>query len=307
MNTRNIFLVVAILVAALLVCGCTQSQTAVAEPPQTLRIATTTSLYDTGLLDALTPAFEQEHNAVVQIVSAGTGKALEYGQRGDVDILMVHDRARENTFLDDGYGINRRVVAYNYFVIVGPESDPAGIAGMQPEDAFITLREQGMAGAEDVVFVSRGDNSGTHAKEKAIWQSAGLDYATDVQQSGAYYVEAGSGMGATLVMANEKQAYTLSDIGTYLAYQGDLSLVPVVDEGDILLNIYSVMEINPARHPGVNSSIAQEWINYLVTDDVQQQIAEFGVKEYGKPLFNSAVGKADLMGVPAGECATPLA
>lgn len=307
MQKRSIFLVAAVLVAVLLVCGCTQSEVAAAEPPQTLRIATTTSLYDTGLLDALTPAFEDEHNAVVQIVSAGTGKALEYGQRGDVDILMVHDRARENTFLDDGYGLNRRVFAYNYFVIVGPESDPAGIQGMQPEEAFTTLREKGMEGAEGVVFVSRGDNSGTHGKEKAIWQSAGLDYAADVCQSGEYYIEAGSGMGATLVMANEKQAYTLSDIGTYLAYQGDLSIVPVVEEGDILLNIYSVMEINPARHPGVNTSIAREWINYMVSDDVQQQIADFGVDDYGRPLFSAAAGKADVLGVPADECATPLA
>jgi tungstate transport system substrate-binding protein len=307
MRTRSILLVVALLVASLLVCGCTQSDVAATEPPQTLRIATTTSLYDTGLLDALTPAFEQEHNAVVQIVSAGTGKALEYGQRGDVDILMVHDRTRENTFLEAGYGINRRVFAYNYFVIVGPESDPAGIAGMQPEEAFTTLREQGMAGAEGVVFVSRGDNSGTHGKEKVIWKSAGFDYATDVQQSGEYYVEAGSGMGATLVMANEKQAYTISDIGTYLAYQGDLTIVPVVDEGAVLLNIYSVMEINPAKHPGVNSSIAQDWINYMVSEDVQQQIDEFGVESYGRPLFNAAAGKAETLGIPAEECAVPLA
>ncbi len=305
MKMQKYLLVAAILIAALLVCGCTQTATTTAESPQTLRIATTTSLYDTGLLDSLTPAFEKEHNAVVQVVSAGTGKALEYGQRGDVDIMMVHDRAREDTFIADGYGTDRRVFAYNYFVVVGPESDPAGIAGMQPEEAFITIREKGMNGT-GVVFVSRGDSSGTHAKEQALWKGAGFNYSTEVQQSGDWYVEAGTGMGATLVMASEKQAYTLSDIGTYLAYKGDLALVTLVDEGDSLLNIYSVMAIDPAKHPGVNNSIAKDWINYIVSDDVQQQIADFGVTEYGQPLFFPAAGNAETIGVPADECATPL-
>ncbi|MDN7025976.1 tungsten ABC transporter substrate-binding protein [Methanoculleus sp. FWC-SCC1] len=307
MDKRSTFLVAAVLVAALLVCGCTQTGTTTAEPPQTLRIATTTSLYDTGLLDSLVPGFEKEHNAVVQIVSAGTGKAIEYGQRGDVDILMVHDRAREDVFLADGYGLNRRVIAYNYFVIVGPESDPAGIAGMQPEEAFQTIYALGTNGTDGVAFISRGDNSGTHSKEKAIWKSAGYNYTEDIQNSGAWYIEAGKGMGDTLVMTNEKQAYTLSDIGTFLAYKGDLDLVALVDSGAILLNVYSVMEINPAMHAGVNTSIAQDWINYMVSDDVQQQIEVFGVAEYGQPLFFCASGKAETIGVPAGECATPLA
>ncbi len=306
MERRSIFLVAAIMVAALLVCGCTQMATTT-EPPQTLRIATTTSLYDTGLLDSLVPGFEKEHNAVVQIVSAGTGKAIEYGQRGDVDILMVHDRAREDTFLADGYGLNRRVIAYNYFVIVGPESDPAGIAGMQPEEAFRTIYALGTNGTDGVTFISRGDNSGTHSKEKAIWKSAGYNYTEDIQNSGAWYIEAGKGMGDTLVMTNEKQAYTLSDIGTFLAYKGDLDLVPVVDSGAILLNVYSVMEINPAKYPDTNSTVAKEWINYLVSDGVQQQIADYGVTEYGQPLFFCASGKAETIGVPANECATPLA
>ncbi|RXE57117.1 tungsten ABC transporter substrate-binding protein [Methanoculleus taiwanensis] len=306
MQKRTIFLLAAMMVAALLVCGCTQTATTT-EPPQTLRIATTTSLYDTGLLDSLVPGFEGEHNAVVQIVSAGTGKAIEYGQRGDVDILMVHDRAREDAFLADGYGLNRRVIAYNYFVVVGPEADPAGIKGMQPEEAFRTIYALGTNDTNGVAFISRGDNSGTHSKEKAIWKSAGFNYTEDIQQSGVWYIEAGKGMGDTLVMTNEKQAYTLSDIGTFLAYKGDLDLVPLVDSGAILLNVYSVMEINPAKHPGVNTSIAKDWINYMVSDDVQQQIAEYGVAEYGQPLFFAASGKAETIGVPANECATPLA
>ncbi len=316
MEWNRIILVAALLIVGLLVAGCvsgdapavpdaTPAPTA-APAPEELRIATTTSLYDTGLLDHLTPAFEEQYNAKLLIVSAGTGKALEYGQRGDVDVMMVHDRAREDTFMAEGDGVERRVIAYNYFVIVGPESDPAGIRGTEPEEAFQTLMTEGKAGTPGVVFVSRGDSSGTHAKEKAIWKSAGYDYATDVQNSGDWYVEAGTGMGATLVMANEKEAYTLSDLGTFLAYKGDLQLVPVVDSGDILLNIYSTMLINPEKHAGIDTELGKAWINYLISDDVQQEIATFGVAEYGEPLFFPASGKWDLMGVPEAEVTAPV-
>lgn len=187
MQQRTIFAVTAILVAFMLICGCTGT-TSDQTPgeKQQLRIATTTSLYDTKLLDHLTPIFEEKYNAELIIVSGGTGKAIEYGQRGDVDVLMVHDRAREDAFLADGYGTNRRVFAYNYFIIIGPESDPAGIKGMDPEQAFTTIREKGMAG-ENVVFVSRGDASGTHSKEQAIWKAAGFNYSTDIQGSGNWY------------------------------------------------------------------------------------------------------------------------
>ena len=323
MNTRTVqILGIALLVlltGALLVAGCADttpsatptptpipSPTATPEMQQELHIATTTSLYDTGLLDHLQTIFEDQHDVALKIVSAGTGIALEYGQRGDVDVMMVHDRAREDTFLADGYGVNRRVFAYNYFVIVGPEDDPAGIAGMEPEDAFTTLKDEGATNAE-VKFVSRGDNSGTHGKEKAIWKSAGYDYATDIQGSGDWYVEAGSGMGATLVLANEQVAYTLSDIGTYLAYQGDLDLVILVDQGDILLNIYSAMMINPEMYPDVNSTLAKEWINFLISDEIQDEIGSFGVAEYGQPLFYPAKGKwEDPLGVPMEETETQI-
>ena len=316
MEWNRIILVAALLIAGLLVAGCvsgdapavpdaTPAPTA-APAPEELRIATTTSLYDTGLLDYLTPAFEEKYNAKLLIVSAGTGKALEYGQRGDVDVMMVHDRAREDTFIEEGNGVERRVIAYNYFVIVGPESDPAGIRGTEPEEAFQTLLTEGKAGTPGVVFVSRGDSSGTHGKEKAIWKAAGYDYATDVQNSGDWYVEAGTGMGATLVMANEKQAYTLSDIGTFLAYKGDLQLVPLVDSGDILLNIYSTMLINPEKHEGIDTELGKAWINYLISDEVQQEIKIFGVEEYGQPLFFPASGKWDLMGVPEAEVTAPV-
>ncbi|MDT8358261.1 MAG: substrate-binding domain-containing protein, partial [Methanomicrobiaceae archaeon] len=317
--------ILVLLIGALMVAGCadttppatptptptpsptatTPSPTATPEIQQELYIATTTSLYDTGLLDHLQSIFEDEHDVALKIVSAGTGIALEYGQRGDVDVMMVHDRAREDTFLADGYGTNRKVFAYNYFVIVGPEDDPASIAGMEPEEAFTTLMEEG-ATNPDVKFVSRGDNSGTHGKEKAIWASAGYDYATDIQGSGDWYVEAGAGMGATLVLANEQVAYTLSDIGTYLAYQGDLDLVVLVDQGDILLNLYSAMMINSDQFPDVNSTLAKEWINFLISDEIQDEIGSFGVAEYGRPLFYPAKGQWEELGVPMEETETPI-
>ncbi|MFW5639508.1 MAG: substrate-binding domain-containing protein [Methanoculleus sp.] len=309
MRIRTLFAVATVMVALLLICGCTgttQPDTPVDTEKQQLRIATTTSLYDTKLLDRLSAIFEEEHNAEVLIVSAGTGKAIEYGQRGDVDVLMVHDRAREDVFLADGYGTNRRVFAYNYFIIVGPESDPAAIKGLQPEEAFTAIREKGMAGDADVIFVSRGDASGTHSKEKAIWKGAGFNYSTDVQGSGDWYQEAGTGMGATLSMTNEKQAYTLSDIGTYLAYKGDLDLVTLVDEGDILLNVYCAMQINPEKYPDINSTIAKDWINFMISDDVQKEIASFGVDQYGQPLFYAAQDDWEKIGVTLAEVTDPV-
>ncbi|MFY1644804.1 substrate-binding domain-containing protein [Methanoculleus bourgensis] len=309
MRRRTLFAVATVMVALLLICGCTgttQPDTPVDTEKQQLRIATTTSLYDTKLLDRLSAIFEEEHNAEVLIVSAGTGKAIEYGQRGDVDVLMVHDRAREDVFLADGYGTNRRVFAYNYFIIVGPESDPAAIKGLQPEEAFTAIREKGMAGDADVIFVSRGDASGTHSKEKAIWKGAGFNYSTDVQGSGDWYQEAGTGMGATLSMTNEKQAYALSDIGTYLAYKGDLDLVTLVDEGDILLNVYCAMQINPEKYPDINSTIAKDWINFMISDDVQKEIASFGVDQYGQPLFYAAQDDWEKIGVSLAEVTDPV-
>lgn len=309
MSKRIIFAVAAVMVAFLLICGCTGTTSNpdnVSTEKQQLRIATTTSLDDTKLLDHLLTIFEDKYNAEVLVVSAGTGKALEYGQRGDVDVLMVHDRAREDVFIADGYGTNRRVFAYNYFVLVGPEADPAGIKNMKPEEAFATIREKGMAGDSGVVFVSRGDASGTHSKEQAIWKGAGFNYSADVQGSGDWYLEAGKGMGATLMMANEKQAYTLSDIGTFLAYKGDLQLVPVVSEGDILLNVYCAMQINPEKYPDINGTIAKDWINFMISDDVQKEIASFGVDKYGQPLFYAAQNDWEKIGVTKAEVTDPV-
>lgn len=295
------------MVALLLICGCTGTTTdPTPAEKQQLRIATTTSLDDTKLLNHLSSIFEKQYNAEVLVISAGTGKALEYGQRGDVDVLMVHDRAREDVFLADGYGINRRVFAYNFFILIGPEADPAGIKGMEPTKAFATIREKGMTD-KNVVFVSRGDASGTHAKEQTLWKGAGFNYSTDIQGSGDWYLEAGKGMGETLTMANEKEAYTLSDIGTYLAYKGNLDLVTLVDEGDQLLNVYCAMQINPAKYPDINSTIAKDWVNFMISDDVQKEIASFGVDKYGQPLFYAAQKDWEKIGVTEAEVTDPIA
>lgn len=253
------------------------------------RIATTTSLYDTGLWYYLEPMFERKYNVEMDIVYAGTGIALEYGKRGDVDAVVVHDRAAEDKFIADGYGLNRRYFAYNYFLIAGPASDPAGIKDMSPEDAFKKLAAEGKKNPAKVKFVSRGDNSGTHSKEKLIWAAAGFKYE-DIQKSGPWYVEAGKGMGPCLLMASEQQAYILADISTFLAYKGKLNLVPLVEKGEIFLNVYAAMAINPEKIKTAKIQLANNFINWLISDETQKVIGTYGVAEYGRPLFNPTSG-----------------
>ena len=247
-------------------------------------MATTTSLYDTGLWGYLEPIFEEEYNIELDILYAGTGKALEYGRRGDVDIITAHAKASEEQFIAEGYGVRRVPFAYNYFLIVGPSSDPAGIRGLSPEEAFKKLTR-----TESANFVSRGDDSGTHASEKAIWREAGYDYEA-IRNAGPWYIEAGSGMGPTLIMASEKQAYTLTDIGTYLSFKKKLELVPIIDKGDILLNVYSAIAVNPEKVPGVNIDMANNLIGFLTSPDVQGLIGNYGIKEYGRQLFTPYAG-----------------
>ncbi|NQT73375.1 MAG: extracellular solute-binding protein [Chloroflexi bacterium] len=245
-----------------------------------LKVATTTSLDNTGLWETLEPLFEEQNDVDLDIVAVGTGIALEYGRNGDVDVITVHSKAREIEYVDEGYGLERIPFAYNYFLIVGPEDDPAGIRGMSPEDAFKTL-----FGSEAGTFVSRGDDSGTHGKEKTIWANAGYEYE-DVQSAGSWYLEAGSGMGATLVMADEKQGYTLTDAGTYLSYKGDLELVPIVDEGDTLLNVYSIIVGTNTEMP----QAAQKLVDFLTSDEIQHIMGNFGFEEYGMALFTPCAG-----------------
>jgi tungstate transport system substrate-binding protein len=296
-------LIVILLVGTLLLAGCTSQPPATTttttpsvSPTQTgprekLVLATTTSLYDTGLLDFLKPMYEAQYNAELLITSQGTGKAIEIAKAGDCDILAVHSPSQETAFMMDGAGVNRRCFAYNYFVIVGPASDPAKIKGLSPEEAFKQILAQGKAGTAGVAFVSRGDNSGTHSAEKTIWGNAKLVYGTDVQKSGDWYIEAGRGMGETLQMASEKGAYTLTDEGTFLAYKSNLNLVPIVVEGTSLLNVYSVIIPYFSMQTPAKMALANDFVDFLLAPGTQKAIGEFGKEKYGKNLFSPMNGQ----------------
>ena len=265
--------------------------------PEVLKVATTTSLYDTGLWDYLEDIFEDRCNADLQITAKGTGAALELGMNGDVDAVTVHDPDREAAFIAGNYSLNATVNntsaarvtwAYNYFIIVGPESDPAGIGNLTgsgvPEEAFQKIQIEGKADPDTVRFVSRGDESGTHGKEKVIWAASGYNYTADILGNGTaqgWYFSTGQGMGATLTTANQLLAYTLTDKGTFLAYQGSLDLVPLVDTGDDLINIYSVIICKNGTKP----EMAQNLVTFLRSPDIQALVAGFGVPQYGQPLF----------------------
>ena len=255
---------------------------------QQLVVSTTTSLYETGLLDVLKTEFEAKNSNInVSFISQGTGLAIQTAMRGDADMIVVHDAARELTFLEDGYGVNRKVIAYNFFVIIGPDSDPAGISGMSPVEALIQLKLAGEAGT--IQWVSRGDDSGTHAKEKRLWNTAGFDVSDLNAQS--WYIEAGSGMTATLKLTNEKSnAYTICDMGSYLNNNanGNIELEVVVEEGKDTLNVYSAIVNNPQKNELVtaNFDASMKFIDFLISDDCQLILADFGTEDFGHPLFN---------------------
>ena len=253
--------------------------------PQVLRLATTTSTADSGLLEAILPAFETKYNARVEFVAAGSGKALELARQGDADVVLVHSRAAEDRFMADGFGTTRYDVMYNDFVIVGPEDDPAGIASASDAaQAFIRIAEA------EATFVSRGDDSGTHLKEKAIWSAAGLEPSPD----SGWYRSIGQGMGETLQMANESLGYTLADRGTYSSISVDLAGLTVLFGGSSvaenpdtrLYNPYGVIPVTPEKVPGVNNKLAEDFAAWLISPETQAQIGEFGVDTYGQPLFN---------------------
>jgi tungstate transport system substrate-binding protein len=256
-------------------------------PVGRLTVATTTSLYDTGLWSYLEPMFEQKYGVNLNIISVGSGKAFTLGKSGDVDVLTVHEPKAEQDFLAGNYSSARVVFAYNYFVIVGPPSDPAGIKDMAPVDAFKKLITEGNVTGSQVKFVSRGDGSGTHAAEQRLWNAAGYQY-TDVEKSGSWYIEAGSGMGPTLVMANEKQAYTLSDMGTFISYKTKLNLVALVNQqNETLLNVYCVMVVNSTK----NKTMANNLVTFLTSPEVQDLMGKYGVAEYGTQLFTPCAGQ----------------
>ncbi len=240
-----------------------------------LVLATTTSTYDSGLLDAILPDFENKTGYKVSVLAVGTGQALALGAAGDADVLLVHAREREDQFVADGNAPYRRDVMYNDFVIIGPADDPAGIKGMKTAaDAFAQLAKP------QSLFVSRGDDSGTHIKEQKIWQMAGIE------PGGDWYQSAGQGMGAVLNIANEQQAYTMSDRSTYLARLAEgLELVIMVEEDPSLFNPYGVLPINPELATGINADGALAFVDWITSEGAQTLIAEFGIETYGKPLF----------------------
>ena len=237
-------------------------------------LSTTTSTQDSGLLEVLVPVFEKQSGYSVKTVSVGTGAALELAAKGDADVALVHAPSLEKKYVADGKLQNRRLVMYNDFIIIGRKEDPAKIK--QLKSAVEALKAIATAKTQ---FISRGDNSGTHNLEKAIWKQAGIE------PKGSWYVEAGQGMGATLNIASERNAYTITDRGTYLAF-GKRVALPILVEGDrVLLNVYSVMEVNPANGPRINAVGGKAFADFIVSPQAQNVIKTFGMEKFGQPLF----------------------
>ncbi|HMK75967.1 MAG TPA: substrate-binding domain-containing protein [Thermodesulfobacteriota bacterium] len=242
---------------------------------KTIILATTTSTQDSGLLDVLLPIFEKETGYFVKTIAVGSGQAMAMGQKGEADVLLVHSPEEEKKFMAEGYGINRRLVMHNDFIIVGPPGDPAKIKGEKSSvESFKKIA------SARVLFLSRGDNSGTHAKEKAIWEAAGIN-----PEGEKWHQETGLGMGQTLSVASEKKGTTLTDRGTYLALKKNLGLDILVEGDAVLLNIYHVIEVNPAKWPRVNNPGAKSFSGFMVSKETQGIIKTFGVDKFGSPLF----------------------
>jgi tungstate transport system substrate-binding protein len=250
----------------------------------TLRLATTTSTYDSGLLDAILPEFEALYDVNVDVIAVGTGQALALGERGDVDVLLVHDPVREEAFVADGYGVQRTVLMYNDFILVGPIEDPAGVRGLPTAaEAFMRIAER------KADFASRGDKSGTHAREMRIWEQIGFQPSAEQE----WYLSLGQGMGSTLQFANERRAYTLTDRGTFLSQRDNLPNLDVLVGGDSffenpdesLFNCYSVMIVNPERYPDVQYELAQRFTSWITNPSTKTEIGKLGLERFGQPLF----------------------
>jgi len=265
--------------AALFIMVLTLSVGAAA-PATEVILATTTSTADTGLLDVLIPIFQQKTGYSVKTIAVGTGQALALGQRGEADALLCHAPASELVLVEAGDVVERRLVMHNDYVIVGPAADPAGVRGVK--SAATAFSKISAAGA---TFVSRGDDSGTHKKEKEIWTKLGR------QPAGKWYVQAGAGMGATLNIASERDGYTLTDRGTYLSLKKSLALDVLVEGDAVLLNIYHVMQVNPAKFSKVNGPGGVAFVQFMVSPEVQKIVSTFGVEKYGAPLFFPDAGK----------------
>ena len=260
-------------------------EAAAPEPPSnaSLILATTTSTQDSGLLDVLVPMFEEKTGYTVQTVAVGSGEAMKMGEEGNADVLLVHAPASEVTFMDGGFGTDRFLVMHNDFIIVGPAADPAGIKGMtSAKEAFTAIFNSGAQ------FVTRGDDSGTHKKELALWKSAELDPAGQ-----AWYVETGQGMGASMTVASEKGAYILTDRATYLANKDNYQLEILVEGDTKLLNVYHVITVNAEKWTAANYEGALAFANFMIDPETQAVIGEFGLEEIGQPLFYPDADKTD--------------
>lgn len=292
MNTSPLRKALAFVTAAVALAGCALAAPAPtaaptkaptpAGPPQDLILSTTTSTNDTGLLAAILPDFEAKFNAKVKVVAVGTGQAIKNGSDGNADVVLVHARAQEDDFVKSGFGINRRDVMYNDFILVGPPADPAKVAGNS--SVADALKKIAAAAAP---FVSRGDKSGTNTKELELWKAAGID------PTGSWYSAIGQGMGQTLTFSNEKGAYTLTDRGTWLAQASKLPGLKIVVGGNsiaenkdkALLNPYGVILVNPAKYPQIKGALAESFAQWITSLPTQELIGNFGKQQYGQPLF----------------------
>jgi tungstate transport system substrate-binding protein len=267
----------------LLALAMTLSMVGIAAAQKNVILATTTSTQDSGLLDVLLPIFEKKTGYFVKTIAVGSGQAMAMGAKGEADVLLVHSPAAEKKFMADGNGVERRLVMHNDFIILGPPADPAKIKGTKKAaEAFKKIAASGS------VFMSRGDKSGTHAKEMDVWKAAGVKYEGE-----KWYQQTGLGMGQTLAVAAEKKTYTLADRGTYLALQKRLGLDILVEGDGILLNIYHVIEVNPKKWPKANFAGAKAFGDFMVSKETQNVIKTFGIDKFGSPLFFPDAGKKE--------------
>ncbi len=290
MKRRNLLLSLIVLFA-FVVSACSPAATAApatsapAKPANpNLILATTTSTQDSGLLDVLIPLFQNKTGYKVQTVAVGSGQAMEMGQQGNADVLLVHSPAAEQQFMQDGWGKDRELIMHNDFVIVGPASDPARIKGLSSTDAFKAIA------AAQAPFAARADKSGTSTKELGIWKKAGVDPSTEKP---AWYIETGQGMGQTLTIASEKGAYTLTDRATYLANKDKLQLEILSEKDPGLLNVYHVITVNPDKWPKVNHEGAIAFMKFMTDPATQEVIGKFGLDKYGQQLFVPDAGKSE--------------
>jgi tungstate transport system substrate-binding protein len=262
--------------------ACTGARVGEAAESKSVILATTTSTQDTGILDVLVPFFEQKSGYSVKVISVGTGQSLALAAKGDADVALVHAPSLEKKYVGEGKLLNRRLVMYNDFVIIGPKEDPAKIKTAKGAREAMQRIAQSQSR-----FVSRGDNSGTHSLEKALWGEA------QIKPQGAWYIEAGQGMAATLGIANERNAYSITDRGTYLALRKRLAL-PIIAEGDrALLNIYSVMEVNPANGPRINAAGGKAFADFMISPEAQAVIKTYGTEKFGEALFVPVAGRRE--------------